>query len=353
MARRGQSGLGGVTRRSAWWLCLLTLIGCSGTDTGPAHLDEYLERLSTVTGIELTSGSPYESGHLDLPREQATESYASSQIDLIDFLKLSGCGLQLNLGRRNTQLGRTASPSQRLLLDLEFMDLAPECITLLRKRGDDELASTLAAVTVEREAQLSASVARALLMGPEWRMFWERPATLGNYPADTNSAITESLSRLADLTQGWLGGDWQASNSEVELLLGNLRSGDGGALLEAHSMVSRELERANTLLARTQSTAPLCPYGNPTDRSKAFEQVVARFLVGAVQPWLVQLRQRTELLLAPVTNLETSLSPALSPVYRAWIVDRDQLLTNQAELIRAHIANIQATLAQCRPSQSY
>ena len=126
-----------------------------------------------------------------------------------------------------------------------------------------KLASTLAAVSVEREAQLSDSIARALLMGPEWRMFWERPATLGNYPADTNSAITESLSRLADLTQGWLDGNWQTSKSEVELLLGNLRAGDGGTLLAAHSRVSRELERANTLLARTQSTAPLCPYGNP------------------------------------------------------------------------------------------
>ena len=350
MARRGQSGHGGVTRRSAWWLCLLTLIGCSDPDTGPAYLDEYLERLSIVTGVELTSVAPYESNRFDLPQEQATESSASSQIDLIDFLSLSGCELQVNLGRRNTQLGRTASPSQRLLLDLEFMDLAPDCITLLRKRGDDELASTLAAVSVEREAQLSASIARALLMGPEWRLFWERPATLGNYPADTNSAITESLSRLADLTQGWLDGNWQASNREVELLLGNLRAGDGGALLASHSQVSRILERANTLLSRTQSTAPLCPYGNPTDRSKALEQVVARFFVGAVQPWLVQLRQRTELLLAPVTDLETPLSPAMSPEYRAWIIDRDQLLTNQTELIRAHIANIQATLAQCGPS---
>ena len=113
--------------------------------------------------------------------------------------------------------------------------------------------------------------------------------------------------------------------------------------------MSRELERANTLLARTQSIAPLCPYGNPTDRSKALEQVVARFFVGTVQPWLVQLRQRTELLLAPVRALETPLSPALSRGYRAWIIDRDQLLTNQTELIRAHIANIQVTLAQCGP----
>ena len=339
-----------MTRRSGWWLCLLALIGCSDPDNGPAHLDKYLERLSTVTGVELTSSAPYESDRFDLPEEQAPALPAASQIDLIDFLSLSGCELQVNLGRRNTQLGRTASPSQRLLLDLEFMDLAPECITLLRERGDGELASTLAEVSDERLTLLSESIAQAVLMGPEWRLFWERPATLGNYPVDTNSAITGSLSRLSDLTRRWLGGNWQASNREFELLLSDLRAGDGGALLQAHSLVSRELERANTLLTRTQSTAPLCPYGNPTDRSKALEQVVARFFVGAVQPWLVQLRQRSELLIGPITALETPLSAALSPQYRAWVAERDHLLNHHAELIRAHIASIQATLAPCAPS---
>ena len=339
-----------MTLRSGWLVCLLALAGCTDTETGPNHFDEYLRRLATVTGVELVASAPYDVNRLDLPRQQPTASSASNQIDLIDFLSLSGCALQVNLGRRNNQLGRTASPSQRLLLDLEFMDLAPECITLLRERGDDELASTLAEVSDERQTLLSESIAQAVLMGHEWQLFWERPATLGNYPVDTNSSIAGSLSRLSDLTRGWLGGNWQASSREVELLLSDLRAGDGGALVAAHSLVSRELERANTLLAAAQVTAPLCPYGYHTDRSRALEQVVARFFIGAVQPWLVQLRQRAELLLAPVKNLEAPLSAALSPQYRAWVMERDHLLNNQTELIRAHIANIQAALALCDPN---
>ena len=339
-----------MTLRSSWLVCLLALTGCTDTETGPDHLDEYLHRLATVTGVELVAGAAHDANRLDFPRQQATESPVSNKIDLIDFLSLSGCALQVNLGRRNTQLGRTAAPSQRLLLDLEFMDLAPECIALLRERGDDELASTLAEVSAERQTLLSESIAQAVLMGPEWRLFWERPATLGNYPTDTNSAIAGSLSRLADLTRGWLTGNWQASNRESEILLSDLRTGDGGALLAAHSLVARELERANTLLFLTQARAPLCPFGNPTDRSRALEQVVGRFFVGAVQPWLVRLRQRAELLLAPVTNLEAPLSADLSPQYRAWVAERDQLLNHQTELIRAHIASVQATLAPCAPS---
>jgi hypothetical protein len=175
---------------------------------------------------------------------------------------------------------------------------------------------------------------------------------LGNYPTDTNSAIAQSLNRLAERTQGWLGGDWQASNREFELLLSDLRAGDGGALLAAHSLASRELERANTLLVTTQTTAPLCPYGNATDRSRALEQVVTRFFVGAVQPWLVQLRQRAELLMTPARNLEAPLSATLSPEYRAWMAQRDQLLNDQTALIRVHIANVQATLSECAPNAS-
>ena len=339
-----------MTLRSSWLVCLLALTGCTDTETGPDHLDEYLHRLATVTGVDLVAGAGQDANRLDFPRQQATESPESNKIDLIDFLSLSGCALQVNLGRRNTQLGRTAAPSQRLLLDLEFMDLAPECIALLRERGDDELASTLAEVSAERQKLLSESIAQAVLMGPEWRLFWERPATLGNYPTDTNSAIAGSLSRLSDLTRGWLSGNWQASNREFEILLSDLRTGDGGALLAAHSLVSRELERANTLLLLTQARAPLCPFGNPTDRSRALEQVVGRFFVGAVQPWLVRLRQRAELLLAPVKNLEAPLSADLSPQYRAWVAERDHLLNHQTELIRTHIASVQATLAPCAPS---
>ena len=84
MARRGQSGFDGVTPRSGWLVCLLLFTGCSDTDTGPAHLDEYLLRLSTVTGVQLAPGAPHDANRFDLPREPATELPASNQIDLIE-----------------------------------------------------------------------------------------------------------------------------------------------------------------------------------------------------------------------------------------------------------------------------
>ncbi len=337
-----------MRRYRALIACLLVLTGCGDTSSAPHQsLTEYLDRLSTVTGMPLPASRSLQTGSLALPRDPGLNPPASSQINLIEFLSLSGCELQTNLGRRNTQLGRTASPSQRLLLDLEFLDLAPGCITLLQERGDMELANILKQASKERLDLLPMSLYQAIFQGPEWQLFWERPTTLRDYPASTSSLIAESLNRLTNLGSAWLAGNWKASNREFELLLSNLRAGDGGSLLLAHSRASSALQRATELLSSARSTAPLCPFGQPTERSRALEQVIARFFAGGVQPWLVALRQRSELLLPPIKKLEESLARALSADYLQWATTRDAVLDGQNAVIRSHIAEIQATLAQC------
>ena len=332
------------------WLCLLS--GCAEPDTGPAQLAEYLARLERVTGVSIPPNTPFPRA-LDLPRVTAPKPTESNQIDLIDFLSLSGCELQVNLGRRNTQLGRTASPSQRLLLDLEFIQLAPACSALLRERGNTDLATTLELASRGHQQALPRSIANAILMGPEWETFWERPKALALYPANTSSQIVAAISQLTALSGQWLAtqslaDDWAASNREFELLLSELRAGDGGALVMAYSIVSRDMARATAMLMDMNETAPLCPFGQETERSRAFDNIVSRFFVGDIQPWLVALRQRKELLLAPVKQLEKLLRDAMPEQYAQWTEERDQLLSRHTALIREHIDAIQIALSGCR-----
>ena len=327
-------------------LLLCLLLGCTGPNTGPDSLAEYLARLERVTGVSIPERQPFNRAY-DLPRAQQASRSASNQIDLIDFLSLSGCELQINLGRRNTQLGRTASPSQRLLLDLEFMRLAPACSALLRERDNMELAKTLDIASHERQQHLANSISDAILMGPEWEAFWERPKVLAHYPDDTSSRLTAVLGQLAALSAQWLAGDWAASNREFELLLSELRAGDGGALILAYSVASRDIARATQMLLIMSQTAPLCPYGQPTKRSRIFENIVSRFFVGDVQPWLVALRRRKEVLMTPVETLEQPLLSSLSPRYVQWTHQRAQLLSRQTNLIKTHIEAIQTALTGC------
>ena len=334
------------------WLCLLS--GCAEPDTGPDQLTEYLERLERVTGVSIPPHTPFPSA-LDLPRVTVPTPPESNQIDLIDFLLLSGCELQVNLGRRNTQLGRTASPSQRLLLDLEFIQLVPACSALLRERGNPELATTLELASKGHQQILPISIANAILLGPEWEAFWERPKALALYPANTSSQIIATLSQLTALSSIWLAtrslaDDWAAGNRKFELLLSELRAGDGGALVMAYSIVARDISRATAMLISMNETAPLCPFGQETERSKAFDNIVSRFFVGDIQPWLVALRQRKELLLAPVNQLERPLRDAMPEQYAQWTDERDQLLNRHTALIKKHISAIQIALSGCARS---
>ena len=111
------------------------------------------------------------------------------------------------------------------------MRLAPACSALLRERDNTELAETLDLASHERQQYLANSISDAILMGPEWKAFWERPNVLAHYPDDTSSRMTAVLAQLAALSAKWLAGDWAASNREFELLLSELRAGDGGALI--------------------------------------------------------------------------------------------------------------------------
>ncbi len=329
-------------------LLLLILTGCGQSDSGLAHLNEYRSRLSTVTGITLESEAL---PRLDLatpaPAPEKAGSATHQQIDLIDFLSLTGCSLQINLGRRNTQLGRTATPSQRLLLDLEFLDLAPACIDLLESRGDTALASKIAVAHDDRQQSLPSNLFNAVLLGPEWRAFWHADPTLADYPRQTSSAVEHTVTSLSAMAARWLDEDWSADNRAFELLLSDVRAGDGGELLLATSQLVWSLEGANALLTKTQSERPLCPFGQPTDRSNALERVVQQFFVGNVQPWVVSLRRRAELIYEPTQRLETVLVGSLTQPYQDWVLQRDALLLQLTQMTRQHVKTVQATLTNC------
>ena len=328
-------------------LSLLLFTGCGQSDSGLADLNEYLSRLSTVAGTAHES-QPLPRLDLAPPAPEKAGPASNQQIDLIDFLSLTGCSLQVNLGRRNTQLGRTASPSQRLLLDLEFLDLAPACIDLLESRGDTVLAATIRVASDDREQSLPSAVFGAVLLGAEWREFWNADPNLRDYPRQTSSLIEQSVTSLSTMTEQWLDGDWSADNRAFELLLSEVRAGDGGELLLATSQLVWALESANALLKKTQSERPFCPFGQPTERSKALKRVVQQFFVANVQPWVVSLRRRAELILEPTERLETVLASSITQPYRHWMVARDALLSKLTQMTRQHVQAVQATLTSCQ-----
>ena len=322
------------------------LLGGCGAGGAQEDYREYLTRLARTLSVAAVTPAdpsvpalpPPRALHLDLP---------PGKLDALDFLAISGCAVQVTIGKRNSSLGRMARPSQRLLLDLEYLRLAPQCIAYQRRQGEQALAATLQEAWDLKRSQLPSQIFNATLGGEEYRAFWRAPLDEGDYPADTGSALLTTLEQLNAQAERWLQGDYTADNLEVELLLGQIANGDGGALLRALARQGAALAAADHILAARSERGPLCSATWRPPEVAILDNVVRRFFIGAIQPRAAALNRRYHQLLPPVTRLERLLDAALPPAYRAWRADRDELLADLVQSPRRHVQALQALQRPC------
>ena len=325
----------------------IALAGCSPPETGPEYIDDYLQRLART----LNTPVPV-SGKLWAPPRLQDAGVAKlpipgSKLDVLDFLSLSGCALQVNLGRRNSSLGRTASPSQQLLLDLEFLALAPACIATLVDQGKTDIAAQLVDAQSTRTAFLRQRIFNALLAGPEYSRFWKLPPKLQAYPDQVGGRVIEALHWFNQAIRMWLEGRYEFQVDQLETQLYHLRSGDGGSLLLAAVVQARILEQATAAVDARGDSAPLCPQNLTTGTAKTLATVVVKYFAGQVQPWLARLHQRQRALMPPILGIEAQLEPALPEGYRRWLSMRDATLATLGSMPRQHVTALQRLGASC------
>ena len=204
------------------------LVGCTGDWPGHA-----LQGLAEVIS-PAPSGVTAAAGAALAPPQALRLELAGDGLGGLDFLALSGCELQATHGRRSSSLGSRARDSQKLLLDLEFLRLAPACIDLQRERGNRALADTLQQAWGLKRRQLPAAIYNATLGSDEYREFWERPAhALPAEPTGAAGGAIASLAAINNQVRHWLAGDFRADNREFEILLWEVAAGEGGAPLQA------------------------------------------------------------------------------------------------------------------------
>jgi hypothetical protein len=270
--------------RSRWLLCsalLILLDGCQPTEPD-TPFEVYLSRTGSVQSVAPSDELKVPPVVVDLQLNIPLRT-----LDTLDLVSLSGCAVQTTIGKRNSSLGRYAKPSQRLLLELEYLRLAPQCIALLRDR-QRALADVLKAAWHERQAQLPAMVFNATLGSEEYRSFWLAPRAPGDYPVVSLAVAVSALQRINRHVCRWLSGDYQAQNRDFEVLLSQVAGGDAGALLQA---------------LHTQSSGVLA--ADPT--------------IGRLQT-----------LLTTIKTLEAQLASILPLQYRYWMDDRNDRVTEAA-----------------------
>tara|TARA_E500000178_G_scaffold291066_1_gene294773 strand:+ start:370 stop:1395 length:1026 start_codon:yes stop_codon:yes gene_type:complete len=328
----------------------LALSGCAEREVGAAKLANYVERLSTAADIEIgiVEGGQNILQRVDLPSDLDTDSLtATGSLSLIDFLSLGGCELQVNIAKRNTSMGRTASSSQHLILDLEFLRLAPACVTLMEEKEEDSLANTLRKNIEFRRTNLPTRIFAATLGGPEWQKFWDQPMLLGSYPESASGDSAQALWELSERVQRFLDHSWSAADEDLEPLLSSIRANSGGQLLAAASLQSGYLEHANDVLRSASNEGIYCRNEAITEAGTITKTVVAKYFAADVQRWSAQVSQRHYEIQSALNALETHLTATLPQRYLDWVTERDALLHGLYAATREHVAVIKKTVNAC------
>lgn len=321
------------------------LAGCGSTPLGESLLVNYIERLSNTLSVDKPARPA-----IDPPRivefEIAPIPIETQSIGLIDLLSVTDCELKINIARRNTLLAKSASPSQQLLLDLEFLRLAPACIDSLKSSGDDKLAEIIKEARELRDQQLPARIFNAVIADLEWQALWSVPLSLGNYPEQSSDDEAQALNALAHRIERWLSGNWDREDEMIELVLSELRTGAGGSLLLAASTQQAFLAQASKLLEATPREE-LCRRGEATQTSVVLNTVIQKYFAGEVQGWLSTVNQRHYALLREVESIESSLNDVLTNEYREWQSTREVTTEYLFSAPRSHVAAIKATQGPC------
>ena len=349
----GQQTSRSVLLPSTLWIgfiASLVISSCAEREVGATKLANYVERLSTAADVEIgiVERGQNISERVDLPSDLGADPLTETgSLSLIDFLSLSGCELQANIAKRNTSMGRTASASQRLILDLEFLRLAPACVTLMEEKEEDSVANTLRENIELRRTNLPIRIFAATLGGPEWQKFWGQPMLLGSYPESASGDSAQALWELSERVKRFLSHSWSAGDEDLEPLLSAIRANSGGQLLAAAALQSGYLEQANDVLRRADNEDIYCKNDATTEAGTITKTVVAKYFAADVQRWAARVSQRHYEIQPALIALESHLTSALPPGYLNWVTERDALLHRLYAATREHVTVIKTTVNTC------
>ena len=338
--------LGFALRGSAMFL-FLAVAGCSPYSPETLLLD-YQKRLARTLDAKGSATSLPQSSWTKPRPEQLQIALTDLSVDGLDFLSLSGCALQITVGKRNSSLGKLAPPSQRLLLELEFLQLAPDCIAQLQaESGNEALISALEQATALKHRQLPARIFNAVLAGPEWHAFWQVQSISEDYPSgNTSSDLLSTIEALHVSVQRWLNGNYEADGILFEARLNQLRAGDGGTLITAAELTQRYFFSWRDLMHASPYWQEPCDRFY-TDKQTILRTVASRYFAGGVQAWLAPIASRSNSIELAVGELETTLKDVMPEDYKVWLKQRDVLLGGFKTHPRQHVEDLQRLLQPC------
>ncbi|MCG7649377.1 DUF3080 family protein [Alteromonas sp. MmMcT2-5] len=362
-------------------VALFALLGCFGGSTVKQSIDDYAARLSRVLDTPLPD-SFNDKITTPLPKlaDSATLKHAIEgvNINLREFYALQDCELGTVVAERNTSLGKSQLPSQRLVYESKLLNVLKSCEAALTKENESNqrnatLAATIASWREQKTQNYSKTWANLVQGSQELRLALNTPERL--FSVENNKDALSSVNALYYINslsnKGLLLSDMYSSNtassdteteatnennsesiiesSELEQQLKIIRSARLPATLwHTQQTLTQNLSLLTNLL-ETQLDAVSCPEGRASDKAKILRNVFYLFFIEEIQP-VGSLVNQYHYKLAPLWE-DWLAQPSLHEEFKRYIRQQSQDGFNQySSAMKAHVNLWQGFLGRCNLS---
>ena len=362
-------------------VAMFALLGCFGGSTVKQSIDDYAARLSRVLDTPLPD-SFNDKITTPLPKlaDSATLKHAIEgvNINLREFYALQDCELGTVVAERNTSLGKSQLPSQRLVYESKLLNVLNSCEAALTKENKSNqrnaaLAATIASWREQKTQDYSKTWANLVQGSQELRLALNTPERL--FSVENNKDALSSVNALYYINslsnKGLLLSDMYSSNtasshteteatnennsesiiesSELEQQLKIIRSARLPATLwHTQQTLTQNLSLLTNLL-ETQLDAVSCPEGRASDKAKILRNVFYLFFIEEIQP-VGSLVNQYHYKLAPLWE-DWLAQPSLHEEFKRYIRQQSQDGFNQySSAMKAHVNLWQGFLGRCNLS---
>ena len=362
-------------------VALFALLGCFGGSTVKQSIDDYAARLSRVLDTPLPD-SFNDKITTPLPKlaDSATLKHAIEgvSINLREFYALQDCELGTVVAERNTSLGKSQLPSQRLVYESKLLNVLKSCEAALTKENESNqrnaaLAATIASWREQKTQDYSKTWANLVQGSQELRLALNTPERL--FSVENNKDALSSVNALYYINslsnKELLLSDMYSSNtassdteteatnennseriiesSELEQQLKIIRSARLPATLwHTQQTLTQNLSLLTDML-ETELDAVSCPEGRASDKAKILRNVFYLFFIEEIQP-VGSLVNQYHYKLAPLWE-DWLAQPSLHEEFKRYIRQQSQDGFNQySSAMKAHVNLWQGFLGRCNLS---
>jgi len=362
-------------------VAMFALLGCFGGSTVKQSIDDYAARLSRVLDTPLPDSF---NDKITTPLPKLADSATLKQaiegvnINLREFYALQDCELGTVVAERNTSLGKSQLPSQRLVYESKLLNVLKSCEAALTKENESNqrnaaLAATIASWREQKTQDYSKTWANLVQGSQELRLALNTPERL--FSVENNKDALSSVNALYYINslsnKELLLSDMYSSNtassdteteatnennsesiiesSELEQQLKIIRSARLPATLwHTQQTLTQNLSLLTNML-ETELDAVSCPEGRASDKAKILRNVFYLFFIEEIQP-VGSLVNQYHYKLAPLWE-DWLAQPSLHAEFKRYIRQQSQDGFNQySSVMKAHVNLWQGFLGRCNLS---